>query len=252
MSRSFVGRVPVDLLTRDQALARIAELVAEGGGGTVFTPNVDHVVLAEEDSAFREAYAATRLSLVDGMPVLWATRLLGCPAPEKVSGSDLVRPLVRRAAEAGWRIFFLGGAPGVAERAAALLSAEHPGLRIAGVDSPAVDMSAPAATRFAVLDLVRQAHADLVLVALGSPKGELWAAEAREALAPAVLVGVGAALDFLTGQQRRAPRWMSNVGLEWLFRLAHDPRRLAGRYLLRGPRFVPILLRSLRERRVAR
>jgi N-acetylglucosaminyldiphosphoundecaprenol N-acetyl-beta-D-mannosaminyltransferase len=248
MSRFFVGCVPIDPVTRVEALDRIASLVEEGAGGTVFTPNVDHVILADEDPAFRQAYAATSLSLVDGMPVVWAARLLGHPTPEKISGSDLVRPLARRAAGEGWRVYLFGGAPGVAERAAALLSIEFPGLQLAGFDAPSIDMNAPSAARLASLERIRESHPDVVLVALGSPKGELWAGEAREILKPAVLIGVGAALDFLTGAQRRAPRWMSRVGLEWLFRLACEPRRLARRYLLRGPRFVPIVLRSLHAR----
>jgi len=248
MSRFFLGRVPIDPLSRVAALDRIATLVEAGTGGTVFTPNVDHVVLADEDPAFRGAYAATSLSLVDGTPVLWACRLLGCPIPEKVSGSDLVRPLADRAAREGWRVYLFGGAPGVVERAAAVLSLEFPGLQVAGADGPSIDLAAPPATRLDLVRRIRESRPDVVLVALGSPKGELWANEVRDALKPAILIGVGAALDFLTGAQRRAPRWMSNAGLEWLYRLASDPRRLARRYLLRDPKFGPIVLRCLWER----
>lgn len=248
MSRFFVGSVPIDGVTRLEALDRIASLVEGGAGGTVFTPNVDHVILADEDPAFRQAYAATSLSLVDGMPVAWAARLLGHPTPEKISGSDFVRPLARRAAAEGWRVYLFGGAPGVVERAASMLSTEFPGLRLAGFDAPSIDMSAPRDTRLASLERIRESRPDVVLVALGSPKGELWASGVREALRPAVLIAVGAGLDFLTGAQRRSPRWVSRAGLEWLFRLACDPRRLARRYLLRGPRFGPIVLRCLWER----
>jgi N-acetylglucosaminyldiphosphoundecaprenol N-acetyl-beta-D-mannosaminyltransferase len=244
--RFFLGNVPVDPLTLEEAIDRIGSLV-DAEGGTVFTPNVDHVVLAEEAPAFRAAYQSTSLSLVDGMPVLWACRMLGYPVPEKVSGSDLVRPLLARAAACGWRVYLLGGRPGVADRARALLTSEFPDLQIAGVDSPPVDMGAPAAARQEITERIRTAQPDLVLVALGSPKGELWAAEARAALPATVIVGVGAALDFLTGAQARAPRWLSEHGLEWLYRLSLEPRRLWQRYLLRGPRFLPVVLRSLRE-----
>jgi len=249
MSRFFLGRVPIDPLTRGEALDRIARLVEEGEGGLVFTPNADHLVLAEELPAFRAAYAAASLSLVDGTPVLWACRLLGFPVPEKVSGSDLLRPLARRAADEGWRVYLFGGAPGVAERAGEILALEFPGLAIAGVDAPAVDLAAAMETREDAIRRIRESRPHVVLVALGSPKGELFAKEARDALKPAVIVGVGAALDFLTGAQKRAPRWMSRAGLEWAYRLASDPRRLARRYLVRDPRFGPIVLRSLLERR---
>jgi N-acetylglucosaminyldiphosphoundecaprenol N-acetyl-beta-D-mannosaminyltransferase len=244
--RFFLGNVPVDPLTLEEAIDRIGSLV-DAEGGTVFTPNVDHVVLAEQTPAFRSAYQTTSLSLVDGMPVLWACRLLGYRVPEKVSGSDLVRPLIARAAAAGWRVYLLGGRPGVAERARGLLIAEFPGLQVAGIDSPGVDMRAPAATRQPIIDRIRRAAPDLVLVALGSPKGELFAAEASAALPATVIVGVGAGLDFLTGAQLRAPRWFSDHGLEWLYRLTLEPRRLWQRYLLRGPRFLPVVLRSMWE-----
>ncbi len=250
--RPRLGRLPVDLVTRDQALERIADLVREGRGGTVFTPNVDHVLLAEQDARFRAAYEAASLSLVDGMPVLWALRLAGHPIPGKISGSDLVRPLAARAADEGWRLFLVGGAPGVGERVAGLLRAEHSALTIVGVQSPLVDMDGPVDARRGLRVRIRQARPDLVLVALGSPKGELWADEAREELRPAVVVAVGAALDFLAGRARRAPAWISDIGLEWLFRLAHEPTRLWRRYLVRGPRFLPFLLQARRLRRNSR
>lgn len=252
MGRFALGHVPIDPLCAEEALDRIAGLVAAGDGGSVFTPNVDHVLLAEDDPAFRDAYAAASLSLVDGMPVLWAARLLGCPVPEKLSGSDLVLPLARRAALEGWRVYLFGAGPGVAERVAALLLQRFPSLQLAGFDSPQVDISAAPASRLAATLAIRDARPQLVLVALGSPKGELWASEARSTLAPAVLVSVGAALDFLVGAQRRAPAWVSSAGLEWLYRLAGNPRRLAGRYLVRGPRFGPLVLRWLWARRGSR
>ena len=155
--RTRLGFLPVDLVTRGQALDRIAELVREGRGGTVFTPNVDHVLLADEDPRFRAAYEAASLSVVDGMPVLWALRLAGHPVPEKVSGSDLVRPLAGRAADEGWRVFLLGGRPGVAREAASKLRGEHAALEIVGAESPTVDMDGPAEARRAVRQLMRRA-----------------------------------------------------------------------------------------------
>ena len=236
-------------MTQTEGLERLARLVAARRGGTVFTPNVDHVVLASEDDAFREAYADANLSLIDGMGLVWACRLLGHEIPEKVSGADMVRPLLARAAADGWRVYLFGGAPGVVERARALLSLELPTLNVVGAAAPRIDLASPVAARLEDVRRIRQARPDVVLVALGSPKGERWSQEMRSVLEPAVIVAVGAALDFIAGAQRRAPRWMSNSGLEWLYRLASDPRRLARRYLVRDPKFGPIFLRSLRERR---
>ena len=248
--RFLLGGVPVDRVTAAEALDRIEALVAAGRGGAVFTPNVDHVVLASRDPELARAYGAVDVSLADGMPVVWASRLLGTPLPEKVSGSDLVLPLAERAAQRGWRTYLLGGAPGVAEEAARRLQARFPGLVLAGTDAPRVTLEADAEGDHALARLAA-ARPQLVLVALGAPKQEVWIHRHRAALGPAVAVGVGAALDFVAGRVRRAPRWVSRAGLEWLWRLGREPRRLWRRYLVQDPAFAAILWRELRDRRRA-
>jgi N-acetylglucosaminyldiphosphoundecaprenol N-acetyl-beta-D-mannosaminyltransferase len=245
--RVRVGKLPIDVVAFAGALDAIDRLVRARNGGTVFTPNVDHVVMAEHDLQFRAAYAAAALSLVDGAPVLWASRLLRTPLPTKISGSDLVLPLMERAAEHGHRVYFLGGAPGVADLARRKLIATFPKLQIVGTDSSRIDLHGGSGENDQAAERIRLAEPDLVLVALGAPKQELWSHLHSDALKPAVLVGVGASLDFVAGVQTRAPLWMSNVGLEWLYRLAQEPRRLAARYLLRDPEFCLILLRQLME-----
>lgn len=244
-SRIRVGQVPIDVLDFEGALDAIDRLVQAGKGGTVFTPNVDHVVVAEQNARFRAAYAACDLSMVDGMPLLWASRALGSPLPVKISGSDFVKPLLRRAAERGYRVYFLGGDPGVAEQARDKLLVEMPTLNIVGIDSPRIDIDH---VDQAMIARIRDARPDLVLLALGAPKQEIFAHEQRAALSPAVLLGIGASLDFIAGSKRRAPAWMSDAGLEWLFRLAQEPRRLASRYLVRDSRFIWIFGRQLTAR----
>lgn len=246
LPRIRVGKLPLDVVDFEGALDAIDRLIREKNGGTVFTPNVDHVVMAEHDERFRTAYAAAALSLVDGTPVLWASRLLRTPLPAKISGSDLVLPLMRRAAERGYRVYFLGGAEGVAELAKSKLEAALPGIQIVGTDASRINVDEPAEADEVAERIVR-AQPDLVLVALGAPKQELWSYTRSERLKPAVLIGVGASLDFVAGVQKRSPRWMSKVGLEWLYRLAQEPRRLAARYLLRDPEFCLILLRQLTQ-----
>jgi N-acetylglucosaminyldiphosphoundecaprenol N-acetyl-beta-D-mannosaminyltransferase len=248
-TRLRLGRLQVDEVTFSQALDAVGALVAAGRGGIVFTPNVDHVVIADHDERFSRAYDTVDLSLPDGMPILWASRLLGRPLPEKISGSDLVMPLMDRAAREGWRVYILGGAPGVGALAAERLVERLPRIVIAGTDAPRIDMDGPASFRAPILERIGAAKPDLVLVALGAPKQELWIAEAAPSLRPAVLLGVGAAVDFIAGTARRAPRWMSDSGLEWLFRLAQEPRRMWKRYLLRDPEFLVIVLRELRRLR---
>jgi len=243
--RIRVGKLPIDAVSFEGALDVIDQLVRAGDGGTVFTPNVDHIVMAEHDPRFQKAYQAASLSLVDGTPVMWASRLLGTPLPAKVSGSDLIMPLMERAAERGYRVYFLGGAPGVAELARDKLQVALPAIQIVGIDASRIDVNGDMNDADDVVNRIRDARPDLVLVALGAPKQELWSQARLHLLKPAVLIGVGASLDFVAGVQKRAPRWMSTAGVEWLYRLAQEPRRLAGRYLLRDPEFCWILLRQL-------
>jgi N-acetylglucosaminyldiphosphoundecaprenol N-acetyl-beta-D-mannosaminyltransferase len=239
-ARVRIGALEIDPLKRDEALDAIVDLVRAGRGGTVFTPNVDHIVQAEHDAAFRDAYGRTTLSLVDGTPVLWAARFLGTPLPEKLSGSDLFDPLLERAAHEGFRVVLLGGGPGVAEIAATNLRQRIPSIQIVDTLAPRLGLSATDEER-ACVERLRAAKADLIFVCLGAPKQELFSDRNRDALAPAVLVGFGAAVDFAAGTVPRAPEWMSRAGLEWAFRLGREPKRLAARYLLRDPEFFKIV-----------
>jgi N-acetylglucosaminyldiphosphoundecaprenol N-acetyl-beta-D-mannosaminyltransferase len=244
--RVQIGALSVDRVTFAQALDAIEDLIASGQGGAVFTPNVDHVVLAEEDLEFRRAYSAARLRLADGMPLVWGSRLLGHAIPEKVSGSDLIWPLMKRAAAKAWRVYLLGAGPDVAEKAAQVLRAQL-GVNVVGVDAPVIADPRSAPERRPILHAIRNAAPDLVLVAFGAPKQELFIHAARHELGAAVALGIGASLDFIAGTVRRAPRWMSAHGLEWLYRLVREPRRLWRRYLLRDPKFARILWRTWRE-----
>jgi len=241
--RVRIGRLPVDRVTFVGALDAVEQLIAQKRGGTVFTPNVDHVVMAEHDAAFCEAYEAATLSLVDGMPVLWASRLLGTALPEKISGSDFVPALLDRAPSRAWRVYLLGGAPGSAERAAQVLAQRN--VNVVGVASPRIEMAAARDSFDAITDAIVRTSPDLVLIGLGAPKQEHFAYSVAERLSPAVLVGVGATIDFIAGMVPRAPAWMSRTGLEWLYRLAREPRRLWRRYLLRDPAFAVVVLRQL-------
>lgn len=243
--RLLIGGVWVDVLTFDGALGQIERLVDLGQGGAVFTPNVDHIVKAASNSAFRRAYSRASLSLADGMPLIWASHLLGCPLPERVAGSDLLEPVLRLAARRGWRVYLLGGAPGVAEATARLLT-ESMGIVVAGWDDGRIESDGSDATGGS-FERAAAAQAHLVFVALGPPKQELWIDRARDVIHPAVALGVGASLDFLVGKYKRAPRWMGAVGLEWAYRLGQEPRRLWRRYLVEAPRFIGIVASTWRQ-----
>lgn len=249
--RVRIGEAWIDALTFDAAIASIAALVERGTGGVVVTPNVDHIVRLAHDAAFRAVYARADLSLADGQPVLWAARALGTPLPQKVSGSDLVLPIARLAAERGWRVYLLGGSPGAAEGAAERMRREY-GTDIVGIDAPSVSVDGDPATEEAIVARIRVARPHVVLVAFGAPKQERLSARIRDAVRPAVLLCVGVSLSFVAGHVRRAPAWMSRVGLEWLYRLLQEPRRLWRRYLIEDPQFAGIVWRTARLPRAER
>ncbi len=229
--------VPIDNLTMSSAIARVEDLVARGIPSYVVTPNVDHLVKLQRDPEFQRAYAEADLVLADGMPLVWASRLLRTPLLAKVSGSDLFEVFAEVAARRGYRLYFLGGRPGAAERAASVLGERHPGLLVCGVEAPPRGFEQDPAQNDAVIARVRAARPDVLFVGLGAPKQELWLHAHRDALEVPVSIGVGASFDFVAGMVQRAPRWAQRSGLEWAWRLSMEPRRLWRRYLVEDPAF---------------
>lgn len=231
----------IDNLSFDEALEQIRELAETGQGGYVVTPNVDHIVRLERDEKFREAYRQARLVLTDGQPLIWISKLLGCPIKEKVSGSDLFPRLCGLAAARGFTMYFLGAAPGVADRAAGNLKKRYPGLVVAGTYSPPFGFEKDPEQVRQIWKNIEDAAPDLLIVCLGTPKQELFLWENRERLDHMLAFALGASLDFAAGNVRRAPVWMQKCGLEWFHRLCGEPRRLLKRYLTDGVRILPIV-----------
>ena len=246
MSARFrVGRIWADVVDLNGAIDRIDALVSAGAGGAVFTPNVDHVVNSERLPALAEAYARADLCLADGMPLVWASRVLGPVLPERVAGSDLAGPLLARAAERRWPVFLFGGRAGAAQKAAEAL--QRNSVEVVGAEGPLV--AADGSVESEVLERVRTAAPALLLVGLGSPKQELFIDRHRASLGAAVCFACGAVIDFLAGELPRAPRWMARTGLEWAYRLVREPRRLWRRYLVNDPAFLRIVARDWSARR---
>jgi N-acetylglucosaminyldiphosphoundecaprenol N-acetyl-beta-D-mannosaminyltransferase len=223
----------IDAARMGDAVARVLAWVEEPAGlcKYVVTPNVDHVVMYQQRGDLRGAYAGAALVLADGAPVIWASRLLGRPLPERVAGSDLCPALFEAASAARpLRVYLLGAAPGVAARAAERIEARWPAVEVVGVDSPPPGFEKDPAASHRILEQIRAARPDVLLVGLGAPKQELWVCEHRDQIAAKAALCIGATIDFLAGERRRAPRWMRKTGLEWLHRAWSEPRRLAGRY----------------------
>jgi N-acetylglucosaminyldiphosphoundecaprenol N-acetyl-beta-D-mannosaminyltransferase len=221
--------VPFDPLTLAQALAELQNMIASRRPHYVVTANVDFLAQARRDLELRRILVEADLVLCDGMPLVWASRWLGNPLPERVAGADLVPQLIQAAAAKKYRIFFLGGKPDVAEQAVARLTQQFPEVVIAGHYSPPFQPLSEMPHED-ILRRIRAAQPDVLLVSFGCPKAEKWMAMHYQSLGVPVVIGVGGTIDFLAGHLKRAPVWMQRSGLEWLFRLLQEPRRLAGRY----------------------
>jgi N-acetylglucosaminyldiphosphoundecaprenol N-acetyl-beta-D-mannosaminyltransferase len=225
--------VPIDDLNMTEALDRIEAFILEGRstGKThqVATVNADFVVKALGDPELRLLLQEVDMATADGMPLVWGARLLGVPLEGRVTGADLVPALAARAADKGYSLYFFGAAPGIAARAAEVLKAQHPNLIVAGVHAP--PQSSVLDADPAMVELIRVAQPDVLLVALGNPKQEKWIGMYARELGVPVCIGVGGTLDFIAGKTRRAPAWMQRAGLEWAFRLLQEPRRLWKRYV---------------------
>lgn len=229
-----ISGIPIDDLNVEQTLDRLEEFVeigrATGQNHQIATVNADFIVKAMADPELRFLLQESDLLMPDGMPLVWGARLLGLAMEERVAGSDIVPMLAERAARKGYSLYLLGAAPGIAQQAADMLQEKFPELVIAGVNSPpyssVLEMNAQ------VVQDIRQANPDILLVAFGNPKQEKWIGMYRHQVNVPVMIGVGATLDFIAGHRARAPQWMQKSGLEWLFRLAQEPRRLWRRYVL--------------------
>ena len=246
--RLDVAGVGIDVLTRDQAMARIEALVAAPEPSLVAFVNAHTVNVAATDPAFRAVLSDAALVLNDGAGMALGGRLLGRPFPENLNGSDLMPLVLDLAAARGWGVFFLGGRDGVAASAAALLQESRPRLRICGTRHGHFPPSESAAVAAAI----RETGAELVLVAMGNPKQELWLARWLPATGASAGFGVGAFFDFQSGRVSRAPAWMNRLGIEWAFRLALEPRRLARRYLVGNPLFLARVAPAAARRRLGR
>jgi N-acetylglucosaminyldiphosphoundecaprenol N-acetyl-beta-D-mannosaminyltransferase len=234
--RVWVWGLPIAPMTQSHAVEAVVRLVEAGRPSFFITANAHYAMLTHEDAGLRAVNAQASFLLADGAPLVWASRWKGEPLPERVAGSDLIFDLCGRAARDGYRIFLLGGAGGVAEQAAEVLSRRFPGLRIAGTEAPPF-RTLTAEENSALLGRIRAARPDILFVAFGQPKGEFWIAQHREELGVPVCVQVGASLDFVAGRVRRAPRGLQKVGLEWAYRIWLEPSRLAPRYA-RDARFL--------------
>lgn len=236
---------PLDLLSIEEAVAYVDGLVERGARGQQASLNAAKVVRIRHDPKFAEALRGCDLVLADGQSIVWAAKALGLEVPERVAGIDLMAALLDRAAERGYRVFLLGAHADVIEDAAAEIQRRHPGINIVG----AQDGYYPPDEEASIVSAIEAAEPDLLFVAFDTPRKELFLARVRQAARVPFAMGVGGSFDVLAGRRKRAPAWMQRAGVEWLFRLLQEPRRLAGRYLVGNTVFIALVVRELVQTR---
>lgn len=242
LPRVDVLGVHVSAVSLAQVVGEIERWVTTGQRHYVCVTGVHGVMESQSAPDLLEIHNQSGLTTPDGMPLVWCCHRAGASSTTRVYGPDLMLEVLELAAERGWRSYFYGGRDGIPELLAERLQARFPGLQVAGTYSPPFRPLEPE-ERDELVERVNASGADLVWVGLSTPKQERWMADMRPRLTAPVLLGVGAAFDMHAGQLRQAPPWMQQRGLEWLFRLAVEPRRLWRRYLSNNPRFLVAILR---------
>jgi N-acetylglucosaminyldiphosphoundecaprenol N-acetyl-beta-D-mannosaminyltransferase len=242
--RAIVLGCAIDRVTMSEAVDRCERYVSAGGFAQHMAINAAKLVSMRDDAELRDIIARCELVTADGQAVVWASKVLGDALPERVAGIDLMDALLDRAAKRGWAVYFLGAKPDVLERAVVRLRERHPGLRVAGTrDGYFSEAEEPA-----VAEAIREARPQLLFVAMPSPKKEYFLGTYGPRMSVPFVMGVGGSIDVMAGLTRRAPRLMQRAGLEWLFRLAQEPRRMFRRYLLTNVRFIALVARALTRR----
>jgi len=246
-SRCMVAGVAVDRLSLDEAATRTVETLRNRSAAGLFLimgPNAQLVTLAQGNKRFAEALHAAALNIPDGISVILASKILGRPISTRVPGGELMERLCLEAAQNGLTVFFLGGLPGAASQAAYRLQKRYPALSIAGHYCPPRGFEENSMENAHIRQLITEAAPDLLFVAFGASKQEIWMHENCPTLPIGAALSVGAALDTQAGLRKRAPRWTHNLGVEWLYRLIREPRRLGRRYLFGNTYFLYLVLRQ--------
>lgn len=240
----------IDVVTFGQAVILLTEQVTHRPAKVIVTPNVDHVLSLDEDPALRDVYDSADFKFADGMPIVWASKLLGKPLPERVTGADLFVAICQQAVVLRWRVSILGGKPGQEAMLLRRFGEVYPGLHVV-IKCPPMGFDYQSEEAAEAVHWVNTTKPDVVFVCLGFPRQSLWSITHRPKLDAGLVLCVGASMEFALGLNTRAPHWMQISGLEWLWRLGSNPRTLWRRYLVKGPHFVTLVYREWRKHRAA-
>lgn len=245
MQTELLG-VSFERATLSSAVAQILNAGKEKKKGLVVTPNVDHIVMLQNDSDMKRIYDNALFRYADGMPIVWLSKIVkGESLPERVTGADLLIAVCEKAAKTDLNIYLLGGNPGIAEQAATKLKGKFAGLKISGLYCPPFGFeNRPEETDWIIKE-INARKVDILFIGVGAPKQEKWAAKHSDRLQVGPILCVGAAFDFAAGVINRAPLWVQRSGCEWIWRLASEPTRMWRRYLIRDSCFIPLAWKEL-------
>lgn len=236
--------IDIDNINMKETINKIELLIEKKKPSLVITPNVHHINILQKDNEFRKIYKHASLVIPDSTPLLWLSKILGIHLKERVTGSDLLPLFSKIAGEKGYRLFFLGAAPGIAKKAAKALIQKNPGLEITGTYSPYFGFENDEKENRKIVDMIKKCSPDVLFVCLGPPKQEKWSWKHKDKINVPVIICVGAAFDFVGSKVKRAPKWIQKLGLEWFFRLCQEPRRLWKRYLIGNIIFAWLVLKK--------
>lgn len=240
MARIKFMNTNIDNLTMAETLNEIDKLIQKKNCSYVVTPNVDHIVRLEKDEELQKVYKNASLILTDGKPLIWISKWYKTPIKEKISGSDLFPRVCQLAANKNYTMYLLGAAEGVADTAARNLMKKYPGLNIVGTYSPPFGFEKNEQEMNKIKAQIQDVHPDILIVGLGCPKQEKFMYYHCKELGVPISFGLGASIDFEAGNIKRAPKWMSNHGLEWLYRFSKEPKRLFKRYFVDDLKIIQV------------
>jgi N-acetylglucosaminyldiphosphoundecaprenol N-acetyl-beta-D-mannosaminyltransferase len=249
LNKSNILKLRITKLDLSETLKFMADAIHKDQQLRICVTPVNCLLWAQHDSALRNLYNTADICTADGVPLIWASKILGNPISGRVTGLDLLPEFAKVAAEKGFTFFFLGAGDGVAERLKQKLEKQNPDLNVVGTYSP------PYAKKFSdeenqkMVDMINEVKPNVLWVSLTAPKQDYWIYEHFDKLDVNIAIGVGAAFDVVVGDIQRSPEWMQNYGLEWFYRLMKEPKRLYRRYLIEAPQFIPLVFaQAFRER----
>jgi len=234
----------IDNLSKEEAIEKIGSLVDDGSPHIVVTPNVDHIVKIQNNKNFREIYSHADLVLADGMPLIWASKYLGTPIREKLSGSDLFPLICDYCSKKNLKVFLLGGREGAAQKTAELLVEDYPDLQISGYYSPPFGFEKDAEENEKIITMIKTSNPHILFVGLGAPKQEFWISKNMHSYNVPVSIGIGVTFEFYARMIKRAPNFMQKIGFEWFWRLLMEPQRLWRRYLVDDMKIFKLVYRQ--------